>query len=93
MQRNVELEWIDLFQKFSCTDEILYLACLNRGGRKLFMTAPYQVPIALWPHLLERTNKKKMAKGTVENDIKAKADAIYHVLRGPALFDGRRCSI
>ena len=83
---NTELEELDLFRQFQCSEQIIYFTYVNRGGRKILEKSPNAVPLSLWPLVLERANKVKLTKRRNHNDQQARVDILYCLLRGPVLF-------
>jgi hypothetical protein len=77
LKGNVHLNGVQLPAKYDNANDIEYYLALNRGGRCLLEGA--NVPVALWPHVLERSNR------FVEQHHRA--DVHFHLLRGPVLFD------
>ena len=87
MVQNMELCDLHLFRQFKCSHQIQYFTNINRGGRKLLQEPPNQVPMSLWPLVLERTNTMKMsARRKDEENKSARIDMLYCLLRGPVLF-------
>lgn len=67
-----------------------HYARLNRGGRRIFSSGMTNVPLGLWPLILERANRIYWG-GTTSNasneTVKSHAaDSIFSLLHGPALF-------
>jgi hypothetical protein len=83
---NMELEKLDLFRQFKCSEQILYFTYVNRGGRKILEEPPNNVPLSLWPLVLERAIQVKLTKRKDHNDEAARVDILYCLLRGPVLF-------
>ena len=83
---NMELERLDLFRQFKCSEQILYFTYVNRGGRKILEEPPNNVPLSLWPLVLERAIQVKLTKRKDHNDEAARVDILYCLLRGPVLF-------
>jgi hypothetical protein len=83
---NMELESLDLFRQFKCSQQILYFTYVNRGGRKILEEPPNNVPLSLWPLILERAIQVKLTKRRDHNDEAARVDILYCLLRGPVLF-------
>jgi hypothetical protein len=87
LRRNMELEDLDLFRQFKCSEQILYYTYMNRGGRKILREDPNKVvPLSLWPLVMERANRIKLTKRNTYNDEHARVDVLYCLLRGPVLF-------
>ena len=80
LERNVELEEVDLVRTFPCTEMITHYLQLNKAGRRL-MHAP-GVPLGLWPLILERVGKLSYPNGS---KFTAR-DLQFYMLRGPALL-------
>lgn len=57
---------------------------LNRAGRRL-LRHHHRVPLALWPQVLDRANKAKKDSYFASSTVYI--DAIFHLLKGPALFE------
>lgn len=84
---NMELCDLHLFRKFVCSDQIQYFENINRAGRKLLQEAPNQVPLSLWPRVLERANTMKVPpRQKAEEFQEARIDMLFCLLRGPVLF-------
>jgi Ran GTPase-activating protein (RanGAP) involved in mRNA processing and transport len=86
MAGNMEIHDLHLFRKFKCSDQIQYFTNINRGGRKLLQESPNDVPMALWPLVLERANRAKVSKRREQTSEEARVDMLYCLLRGPVLF-------
>jgi hypothetical protein len=65
-----------------------YLA-LNRAGRKLLRTKDHPIPLSLWPKVLHRVGDTLTEHYYSNSKSVHCADAIYHLLQGPALL--QRC--
>jgi Ran GTPase-activating protein (RanGAP) involved in mRNA processing and transport len=67
-----------------CSKEIQYFTTLNRGGRKLIQENPNDVPMSLWPLVIERANVVKLVtrKEDLCDEATRRADIIYYLLRG-----------
>jgi Ran GTPase-activating protein (RanGAP) involved in mRNA processing and transport len=87
MVQNLELCDLHLFRQFKCSDQIQYFTNINRGGRKLLQEPPNEVPMSLWPLVLERANTMKMPPRRKEQENEnARIDMLYCLIRGPVLF-------
>ncbi len=82
MKGNLEIEEMDLFRNFFCSDKITLYTHLNRAGRRL-LHYPERVPLGLWPLVVSRINCLSFQKNSTINA----SDSIFHMIRGPALFD------
>jgi hypothetical protein len=84
MSMNTEVHSLNLFQQFkTISDKINFLGIFNRVGRRLLHRHPNEVPIGLWPLLLERANTVKLLslKDSVYNDeASCRAEIIYYSL-------------
>jgi Ran GTPase-activating protein (RanGAP) involved in mRNA processing and transport len=83
LKDNTELERLDLDGKFDGTKA--YYLGLNKGGRRLLQSGN-NTPLALWPLVLERTNRLPFNRSLPH----AHLDILYNLVRGPALFQSRR---
>jgi len=84
MSQNCEIEDVDLFRNFFCSDKILLYTHLNRAGRRLLLTEQ-PIPLGVWPLVLSRANEFKFQKASSATT----SDLIFHLIRGPALFESR----
>jgi Ran GTPase-activating protein (RanGAP) involved in mRNA processing and transport len=72
-------------------DELDYYCRLNRGGRRIFGSSN-EIPLALWPLVLERANRIYWGASTGNTDAPKQktashaADVVYCLLHGPILF-------
>jgi Ran GTPase-activating protein (RanGAP) involved in mRNA processing and transport len=82
----IQEERMDAYQ-----DELDYYCRLNRGGRRIFGSSN-EIPLGLWPLVLERANRIYWGASTgntdTHNQEKAShaADVVYCLLHGPMLF-------
>jgi hypothetical protein len=83
LQHNVELEDLELFQKFSVSSMIMHNLLTNRAGKKILQSEPNDIPLALWPLVLERVNNISFPK---RSNSTARVDALFYMVRGPVLF-------
>jgi Ran GTPase-activating protein (RanGAP) involved in mRNA processing and transport len=83
MRDNRRIEELDLFRNFFCSEKILLYTNLNRAGRRL-LDSDHRVPLGLWPLVLSRINSQTF-QGTSTNT----SDLMFHMIRGPALFEAR----
>jgi hypothetical protein len=71
--------------------ELDYYCRLNRGGRRIFGSSN-EIPLALWPLVLERANRIYWGASTGNTDAPKQktashaADVVYCLLHGPILF-------
>jgi Ran GTPase-activating protein (RanGAP) involved in mRNA processing and transport len=77
-------------------EKIPYRLALNQGGRQLLTTTKH-VPLALWPHVLERattattdTNMTTTTKQHATHKHKYYLDVVYHLVQGPVLLHRRQ---
>ena len=82
---NTELESLDLFRQFKCSEQLIYYTYVNRGGRKILHGEPDKVPLSLWALVLARANKMVFTRRASEESA-ARLDVLYCLLRGPVLF-------
>jgi Leucine Rich repeat len=67
---------------------------LNRGGRRILASPTSTIPLSLWPLLMERT--QRVFGGDSDRDVSVtnihshSVDALYCLLRGPAIFENPR---
>jgi hypothetical protein len=87
LRDHMELENIALPIRFKCSDHIDFYIALNRAGRRLFKV--HDITPALWAHVLSRANVLNRAHFS----RRTRVDVIYHLLRGPALFDRPACQV
>jgi hypothetical protein len=72
-------------------DELDYYCRLNRGGRRIFGSTN-EIPLGLWPSVLERANRIYRGASTGNTDTLNQksashaADVVYCLLHGPMLF-------
>jgi Ran GTPase-activating protein (RanGAP) involved in mRNA processing and transport len=83
---NMELDDLDTFRQFKCSDQIQHFTNVNRGGRKLLQESTNNVPLALWSLALDRANRVKLTKQRGQSADHARADIIFCLLHGPALL-------
>ena len=75
----------------ACQDELDYYCRLNRGGRRIFGSSN-EIPLGLWPLVLERANRVSLGASTGntdtgnQNKTSHAADVVYCLLHGPMLF-------
>lgn len=74
LKQNFILEDVTTFSRFRCSDEIQYYAFLNKAGRKILKDDTNNVPMSLWPLVLERVNNQAW-------DTTEKASVIYTLFR------------
>ena len=72
---NLELEELEIDLQMMNFTEIQYYLTLNKGGRRLLKSST-QVPLGLWPLVLERSN-----------DLKWNTSVMFYLLQGPVLFE------
>lgn len=65
--------------------QIDFHLALNRAGRKLLRTKD-QIPLSLWPRVLHRVGETLTGNYFSNSQSVHYADAIYHLLQGPALL-------
>jgi hypothetical protein len=70
--------------------ELQHAADLNRAGRNILLDPA--TPVALWPLVLERAGKLAFGSGDTFDSAK-RANAIYHLLHGPATLYYRRRAV
>lgn len=92
LQQNWELEQLLLPRGRGLDDmqrQIEFLLALNRAGRRLLRTTSHTIPLSLWPKVLGRASKKTRQTYCYygNNQQGFHADAIFHLLKGPALFE------
>jgi Ran GTPase-activating protein (RanGAP) involved in mRNA processing and transport len=83
LETNFELEDVNLFRNFPCSDRIIYYTQQNRAGRRLMYATV--APLGLWPLVLERLHKLPIPNGSQITS----QDLLFYMLRGPALLHGR----
>jgi Ran GTPase-activating protein (RanGAP) involved in mRNA processing and transport len=67
------------------TSEMEYYMDLNRGGRRLFRD--WTVPVAVWPHVLERANRMKLQAEDASTNVPVRrVNILYHLLRERVLL-------
>lgn len=89
MSMNTDVHTLSLFQQFkTVSDKIDFLGHFNRVGRRLLHRQPNEVPISLWPLLLERANTVALSapKDSVYIDeASCRAEIIYSSLHSSIL--------
>jgi len=86
VQFHTQLEMLDIDRDLECWQEVCYHARLNRGGTRILSS---QVPLSLWPILLERINNIDWSVyDPVGEGDGFGEDVIFRILQGPA-FCGR----
>lgn len=83
VQHNYQLDQVVLDSYLACFREIQYFTLLNQGGRKLLQSDQHNVPLGLWPLVLERAQRIPVKLSTQQAG--AAVDILYHLLQGPAL--------
>jgi hypothetical protein len=82
----VQKQIMDAYQ-----DQLDYYCRLNRGGRRIFGSSN-EVPLGLWPLVLERANRIYWGASTAntstlhQETASHAADVVYCLLHGPMLF-------
>eukprot|EP00539_Tryblionella_compressa_P012715 CAMPEP_0178822482 /NCGR_PEP_ID=MMETSP0746-20121128/4622_1 /TAXON_ID=913974 /ORGANISM="Nitzschia punctata, Strain CCMP561" /LENGTH=163 /DNA_ID=CAMNT_0020484003 /DNA_START=26 /DNA_END=517 /DNA_ORIENTATION=- len=103
LEHNNDLEDVDLFRKFSCSEKIRYYTLLNRSGRRLLQEAvateegtseaqtnihsPRQRPVPLGTWPLVLERLQTLS--LQDDDVFSHNDLLYYMLKGPALFQGQ----
>jgi Leucine Rich repeat len=86
MSMNTELHTLNLFRQFkNVSDKIDFLGNFNRVGRRLIHKDSIDVPLGLWPLLLERANTVKLSSrsSSAHNDeASCRAEIMYCSLQG-----------
>jgi hypothetical protein len=83
LESNHELEEVDLFHNFPCSQRIIYHTQLNRAGRRLMYDAA--APLALWPLVLERIERLTC----LSNCETASLELQYYLLRNSTILYAR----
>jgi hypothetical protein len=90
---NVELTNLTMPRGFESSSEINFYLALNKGGRKLLFhpsgdeETHVHIPLGLWPLVLERVNRDVYQSQWLAS---TRADVMFYLLQGPALFDRDR---
>lgn len=88
VEQHQRLEILKIDRDLDCWRHVCYQTRLNRGGRRI-LTGTNIVPVALWPHILERINQIDWSEYDTFGDRKGFCeDVIFDALKGPA-FCGR----
>mmetsp|Transcript_15727 Transcript_15727/g.44077 ORF Transcript_15727/g.44077 Transcript_15727/m.44077 type:complete len:761 (-) Transcript_15727:61-2343(-) len=95
---NTDLETLDLFREFECSEQIRHLLNMNRVGRRFLRqtndgSAIYQdraavnVPLAIWSHVLARSSTVKLVRRREIDLQKERASIMFDFLReSPHLY-------
>jgi hypothetical protein len=89
MLTNTEVHTLNLFHQFrTVCDKIDFIGHFNRVGRRLLHRQPNEVPMGLWPLLLERGNTVKLSPpkdGVYHDEASCRAEIIYNFLHSSIL--------
>ena len=90
VQRNPNLVHVEIDGDCPTAAMIRYFSSLNRGGRRLLFE---KTSLGLWPIAIERINLMDFEERNFSSEMTEtqKADAIFYLLKGPAIFEGSVC--
>ena len=88
MKGNVEVEQLAIDRHLDHFDEIQFYAALNKAGRRLLAASPNNVPLALWPMVLDRCHRIIAGNYHMFRDRRriGTADLQFYLLHGPVLL-------
>ena len=93
LKTNTSLEFVSIPGKLHAGKHIFHWLHLNKGGRRLMLAKKNQqnqhyqnVPLGLWPHILERVNHRINFWSPGKLNESCRVNVLFHLLHGPALL-------